>query len=216
MCLLSVIHCFQTTPRAKPYPVAVCAKLPHILFPIGKGNNGAPWQHQTHLRAVFDSGAGASLGYLPYFQDLHSKFPHLFSEFCEINPQLHSQLFVGNIDKDCEASNCSHYAEMHTPFFDFGRPVTWRFALSSNFSVNAIMGLPFIVTSKMVAHFADGYCHSGVFQTNFRLEFMQPSLQDSVPQQDGQTPTFMSQAQQKKSSKSVTVLDPSNPKATSR
>ena len=85
MCLLSVIHCFQTTPRAKPYPVAVCEKLPHILFPIGKGNNGAPWQHQTHLRAVFDSGAGASLGYLPYFQDLHSKFPHLFLEFCSRN-----------------------------------------------------------------------------------------------------------------------------------
>ena len=180
LCLLSTIHCLQTTPRPKPYPVAVCEKLPHILFPIGKGDNGVPWSHQAHLKAVFDSGAGASLGYLPYFQDLYDKFPYLFKEFAAINPELYSQLFVGNIDKDCEASGCTHYAEIHTPFKHFGEDVTWRFALSTAFSVNAIMGIPIIVYAKLVPHFADGYVHSYVFQTTFKMEFIQPRLQDSV------------------------------------
>ena len=77
------------------------------------------------------------------------------------------------------------------------------------------MGLPFICSVGMVPHFAQGYIYSEVLQTSFKLEFMKPRLDECVPQQDGQTPTFVAPTAQKESPKKVTVLDPNSPTATS-
>lgn len=178
---------------------------------------GTLTKHLPHLRAVLDSGAGVSLGALLFFKDLNERFPQLVHKFAEINPEVHAEIMVGNIDKHCPAASCTHFIELYTPFTDQGQPVTWRIALSAVMSVNCLMGLPFIVKSKMVTHFAEGYAHSGLFQTNFDLEYRTPVLQDSVPLQDGQaTPAFVSQQVDpiNQATNKVTVLDPNNSKAT--
>ena len=214
--LFCSVICLQTSVQTKPYPIAVSEKLPHIVFPIGKPDSGLPFKHLPHIRAVFDSGAGLSLGYLPYFQDLHQKFPEFFNECSPIDPDVYQQITVGNIDKECAAATCTYYAEIFAPCREEGRPVTWRFALSPVLAVNALMGLPFIMRARLIPNFADGYVYSEVFQANFALEMHKPRLEETVPQQDGNsTPIFMAAHQDKKQIPTVTVLDPNSPKATS-
>ena len=224
-CLI-LVRCYQSFVRGKPYPVAVSDTLPHILFPLGKYSPDVHWKHSEHLRAVFDSGAGVSLGYLPFFQDLYEKKPHLVHTFARIDLEVFAEILVGNIDKHCDAASCTHYIELYTPFMDQGQPVTMRIALSPVLSVNALFGLPFILKAKMVPHFADSFVRSDWFQTTFPLEFMTPVLQECLPQQDGQSaPAFVSKIQQTQPSlpapaetphTSQVVLDPNNPKATSK
>ena len=212
---LGIVQCFQTFPRQKPHPVAICETLPHIMFPIGRSSPDRSWKHQHHLRAVFDSGAGVSLGYLPYFQDLYNKYPELVLHFGAIDSAMYTAISVGNIDKFCDATTCTHYIELYTPFYHNGQQVSWRLALSNVLAVNALMGLPFMMQAKMVPHFCDCYVHSSLFQTNFDLKFMAPLLQESVPQQDGQVAAFSATPDPNPASV-ITVLDPTNPKASSQ
>ena len=115
--LLGIVRCFQTCIRPnRPFPVAVSETLPHILLLIGKLIESVPsFRHQPKLSAVLDSGAGVSLGYLPYFTDLNDKHPELVRQLVPITPENYSEIFVGNIDKDCEAAKCTHFIELFTP-----------------------------------------------------------------------------------------------------
>ena len=211
---LNFIYCLQTcVKKNRPFPVAISEKLPHIIFPLGRYGPGLSWKHSSHISAIYDSAAGVSLGLLEFFEDLARKFPELVHKFAPIDPAFYSKVLVGNIDRHCEASACTHYIQLYTPFIDEGLPVTWQIALSPDLSVNLLMGIPFIFKAKMVANFAEGFVSSSVFQATFKLEFKTPVLQDSVPQQDGHTPLFATPVQD--GTHTITrILDPNNPKAT--
>ena len=215
-CLI-LVRCYQSVVRAKPYPVAVSDTLPHILFPLGKYSPDTHWRHFPQLRAVFDSGAGVSLGYLPFFTDLHDKHPHLVHKFELIDPTIFSEIFVGNIDKNCDAASCTHYIEIYTPFMDQGQSVTIRLALSPVLSVNALLGLPFMLKAKMTPNFSDGYVYSASFQATFMLEYSSPLLQETLPQQDGQQTKVFLTSQPNDSTRSPSiVLDPNDSRATAK
>ena len=219
MACLIYVKCLQSFVKNKPHPVAVSDKLPHILLPLGKHSADTHWKHFPHLRAVFDTGAGVSLGYLPFFQDLHEKMPHLVHEFSPINPEIYSEILVGNIDKNCDAASCSHYIELYTPFMDQGQPVTMRLALSPELSVNALLGIPFMKKAKMMINLADDFVHSSLFQTSFHLEYLIPTLRECLPLQDGQSaPTFIATqetahgATSTLASPNALIFDPNNPR----
>ena len=89
--------------------------------------------------------------------------------------------------------------------------VTIRLALSSELSVTAIMGIPFIRSADMVLHLNEGFCFSNVFQKSFTVEFDTPRCHESVVPQGGQTPVFV--APPNGSIPPAVMMDPNNPKA---
>jgi hypothetical protein len=187
--LLTIVKTLKANVSRKPYAVAVTERLPHMLFPVGPGDQ-TRWKHLPTIRGVFDTGSGITIGYLPYWSSVAERYPQLIEQFGEMDNTTYEELKVAGIQRDGEGSLCTHFIVLITPFVDNGEPVTIRIALTNELSCNLIFGLPFIIKAKMAVHLWDKYVSSAVFRTTFPLEFHAPEIREEVPMQDNTSTTF--------------------------
>ena len=179
------IRALQSSLRKKPYAVALTERLPHMVFPIGTGFGRGSWKHAPTVRGVFDTGSGITIGYLPYWESVANRHPELVETFDTMDKDTFEELRVGGIEKEGEGATCTHFIELRTPFYNEGRPVTLKVALTESLSCNLIFGLPFIVRAKMVANLAEKFVVSNLFQATFPLEYHPPEVREEVVEQDG-------------------------------
>jgi len=173
----------QTQIQQRQLAVAITERLPHILFPIGARTKNTSWKHAATIRGVFDTGSGITIGYLRYWRSVAERYPQFVEEFDTMDAARYEKLRIGSIEKNGEGAVCTHYIVLRTPFTSEGRPVTLRIALTDGLSCNLIFGLPFICKAKMIAHLAEKYVDSSVFNAAFRMEFHPPELRDAVVEQ---------------------------------
>ena len=164
--------------------------LPHIKMPIGEKTPGTSWKNNPTIRGLLDTGSGVSIGSLAYFRDIAHRYKHLVKEFGKLDPVEHEELTVGGIDKKGQGTACSHFIILRTPFTDKGQEVELRIALTDGLSCNLILGMPFIVKSKLVINPWEKYAFSAVFQANFQLEYHPPELRETTLAHDGSIPAF--------------------------
>ena len=108
-----------------------------------------------------------------------------------MDPEDHDELTVGGIDKQGQGPSCTHFIILKTPFTDKGQEVELRIALTNGLSCNLILGMPFIVKSRMVINPWEKYAFSPVFQANFQLQYHPPELRETTVAQDGTVPALL-------------------------
>ena len=184
---LGWIRALQSHLRKRPYGVPLTERLPHMAFPIGDGGTGHQWKHAPTVKGVFDTGSGLTIGYLPYWSSVANQYPELVEDFGEMTQEEFEELRVGGIEKEGEGATCTHFIALKTPFFNEGKQVILRVALTKSLSCNLIFGLPFIVKAKMTANLWEKFVVSALFQATFPLEYHPPEVREEVLAQDGAT-----------------------------
>jgi hypothetical protein len=188
---LTTIRTLQAQFARRPPLVATTEMLPHILFPVGHLSPGQSLKTCPSVRALLDTGSGLNIGYEPYWRSVSINHPDIVREFGKWSDEMDSDLTIGGIDRHGEATSCTHYIVLKTPFVDMGREVDLRIALSDSLSCNLIFGIPFQIRSNMVIHTAEKYVVSTVFKTTFPLFYHPPELRENVIVQTG-TPLALS------------------------
>ena len=169
---------FRTSVRKNPSLIAATERHPYISLPIGMDEENPPI-----VQGLLDTGAGLNIGYLPFWDSMAKKYPHLVKEFGPIDFSEYDKICVGGVNKDALATTCTHFIELYMPLRKNGRQVTLRIGLAQNFAANLILGIPFFVRARMIIYLAEGYVFSQAFQRTFPLQFLPPIRRETAPTQ---------------------------------
>lgn len=187
-------------PQRKLLPVALSARLPHIRIPIGPKGQSESWSQMPSMCGLLDTGSGLTIGRLSYWMDVKDKYPELIAEFGQMAEDVEEHIQVGGIEQESKGSTvtCSHYISVITPFRANGEPVNINIALTPDLACNLIFGIPFIIKAKLTVSMWEKYAVSPVFNTTFKVEYIEPRSRDTVVTQDGPMLSLLTQPQQQK------------------
>jgi hypothetical protein len=129
---------------------------------------------------MLDTGAGLTIGQLDYWADFAEKLPQYVKTFGKIDFSSYDTICVGGVNKKALATTCTHFIELYTPLRENGRQITLRIGLARNFAANLILGLPFLVRSRMIIYVAEAYVFSQAFQKAFPIQYLPPIRRTTV------------------------------------
>ena len=134
----------QQVAGRKPLPVPIDGDLPHFQHFIGKAGGSNP-----SLTACLDSGAGANVGYMGYFDGILFQHPECVDGIFTVRDGEYMSIKMSGIvseDTTGVTSTDLHVAvRLMTPYRDReGRRIGITVALGNSVSVNFIIGNPWL------------------------------------------------------------------------
>jgi hypothetical protein len=120
-------------------PVPIDGNLPHIQIPLGELGGINPG-----VSACIDTGAGANVGYLPFFESLCALHPEVIDQiYCSKTGQYAPIKMTGIVSADIEGVTSTDLplaVRLKTPFVDRkGKKVFITVALGESVSINFII-----------------------------------------------------------------------------
>ena len=187
--LLSTAREARTEAENRAIPVAVTENLPHILLPT-RTNQQPPLRGQSPepdlvIEALVDTGSGLNIGYTPYWKKVHTDYPGLIKEYGEMHQENSHQFTIQGVNSEAEDLVLTHYMVVRTSLRIDNKDFDLRVALTEQSACNLILGVPFLVKSKMVIRFWERKAISHALGRNFRIYFHPPMLSNIHEQ-----PTF--------------------------
>jgi hypothetical protein len=173
----------------------VSQQLPMVHFPVGPEDSG------MSLLMLVDTGAGSSLGYLPYHLDCYRKFPGAFAvppvALSDL-PGSQSSISMGGISQPngsegnpSSACTITHLCAYLTPYVIDGTKVKMVFALSPNCAVNTIAGFPLLYGCKMSILLESMSVISGTLGVAMPLSLRRPYNSDTAPDMPAEMPASL-------------------------
>jgi hypothetical protein len=160
-----------TPPSRRVLPVPIQAAFPHITLQLGSslGDSDCP-----AIRCVVDTAAALTTGNLHFFAALAKAYPHTVASVH--SPKDYSPITLSGIVQQGGSSVTTDLTvgfQFHLPYLTReGTPTSLVVATGPDVTVNAILGLPFITTTKMVIDTADQVAEMRAFDTPpFPLDF---------------------------------------------
>ena len=152
MILLSAAS-FATTAKP-PLPAPIQSMFPHIYLQLGTSLNDA---NSPAVGCVVDSAAAVTTGYLPYWLKIAKTFPHCVSRvYSEENYEPITLSGIVRAGDNSITSKLPIAFEFHLPYkTKDGQNTTFIVACGQDVAVNCILGIPFIVATKMTFDAAD-------------------------------------------------------------
>ncbi len=171
-------------PHLPILPISIQSNMPHILLQLGPSVDTADC---PDIRCAVDTCAGLCTGNYTYLMALARRYPHcLYRLFTakEYSPIILSGI-VQNGDASAVTTALDCMFQFHIPYKlrGDGGDCVFSIAAGRDVSVNVILGLPFIISMKMVCDFVDNLatCHA-INAPSFPIDYRRTC--NTVPKPD--------------------------------
>jgi hypothetical protein len=161
----------------KRYPFSMTERLPSIKIPIGSHED------DMSLLGILDTGAGATLGYLPYHQEVSRRFPQVVMEYTSLKTKDYYEEHIGGVDGNGSAVTVSAAIRYALPYTVQGHRAQLVIALTNELADNTIFGVTMHKKCGFIINLENDTVHSQVFGDTFKIEYRVPSRDESPPWQ---------------------------------
>ena len=168
--------------RTRPAPININNGLPHILFPLGRPEDGSPG---VDLRMLYDSGSAVNIGNKSHHLSIRHARPDLVFEYLEFDDPTHSfdpisLLGVNALPPgvpppkwDQLSAIIRYRTELQTPD---GEPFYLSVCVGDNVSTNTILGYADITNYGMDLMVSKQLVVSELLQAEFLIIPQEPLL----------------------------------------
>ena len=156
---------FQTHP-INNIAYAISRELPHVRIPVGKGKSHT-------IEGLLDTGGCSTLGHYPYFAKVASMHPDIVAATYELRERHMEPIRIGGIGGRIEIT---HVMEMWMPYIMKGHATKISIGLSEDLPITCIIGLPFIIATKVVLDADAQTAYSKLFNCTWPTSMKPPHL----------------------------------------
>jgi hypothetical protein len=175
--LFPTICVFNAQLNAPPLPVKLDSNLPHCAIATGGGEVGMP---TTHLTALMDSGAGATIGFQGYFEGAIFSNPSILEAVYTCKNGKYAPIIMHGIvhkDDGKSSTDLPIAFQIRTPYFCHdGSQVHFLVAVGMGVSVNFILSNPWLRAMRAVIDYDAGEMRVplGDDVTKFKITYRAP------------------------------------------
>ena len=147
--------------------IPVTTKLPHMSLPISDVSGNI-----KTIQGLLDTGSDTNLGNFNFWKQFHHDFPQHVHIFSKISPTNTTQWPCGPI-LPAQPLQVTHYIDLCTPFLHNTEKIIVRLSLVQENIPNLVLGLPFIMKSRLSIWLAEQRAFSPIFNSTFVLEYQE-------------------------------------------
>ena len=155
----------STTRKAMFIPATT--QLPYITVPLANQTG-----ETKTVKGILDTGTCMNLGRYEHWVEFARNFPSYVGKCEKIDTTKYEEIQVYGPLINAKALTVTHYIDLCTPFRHGRKTISIRVGLVQGNVPNLIVGLPFIMRSKLSISLTDKRAFSALFNKTFQLEFL--------------------------------------------
>ena len=161
----------KMTPKGATHSLQcpITTQLPHIDLPVGK-------RAQATVEGLLDTGGACTMGDVKYWSEVAKRMPEIVAHFEELSEHQEKPISIGGVGTG--SVKITHVMGLWLPWMIGCDETKLVIGLGENMPMMLLIGLPFQVAAQCVIDIGNLKCHSGTFNTSWKLTLKSPQRRD--------------------------------------